>query len=99
VIDPPYELAPAVRVVLLDDEAVVFNPFSWETHVLNAAAALVLERIVAGPCHASEVEALLAEALDPSERAQAASHAERLLHDLGSLRLIKRCPGPAHAGL
>jgi PqqD family protein of HPr-rel-A system len=77
---------------MFDDESVVFNPFSWETHVLNPAATLVLEALRRGPCRAADVSALLAEALDEAERAQAQEHAERLLREFGTLRLI----APAH---
>lgn len=86
--DAAYAVVPGVRIVLFDDEAVVFNPFSWETHVLNAAATLVLEELSHRPCSPGDVAALLSEALDDSERPDAASHATRLLDELSSLRLI-----------
>lgn len=82
------ELVAGVRVVTLDDEAVVFNPFSWETHLLNPAAALLLERLQASPCSEGELAALLAEALDEAERPLADEHARRLVADLASLRLV-----------
>lgn len=83
-----YRLAPEVKVLFFDDEAVVFNPKSWETHVLNASASLILERLLAGACGKAEVEQILLVALDQDERKHAREHAERLLGDLVSLHLI-----------
>ena len=40
-----------------DDEALVFNPASWETHFLNEAAAFVLDALVAGPRSVDEIVA------------------------------------------
>jgi len=75
-------------MVALDDDAIVFNPFSWETHLLNSAAALVLEMAASAPCTEAAVSEVLAEVLDERERPQAADHAKRLLWELVSLRLL-----------
>ncbi len=83
-----FQAAAGLRVVTLDDDAVVFNPFSWETHVLNAAAALVLEMAIERPCTAGEVVDLMAELLSDDARGDAAEHANRLLDDLRRLRLL-----------
>jgi PqqD family protein of HPr-rel-A system len=82
-----FELMPGVKVSVFGDEAVVFNPFSWETHVLNAAATIVLELVQAG-CTAQEAAQILDEVLAEDERASAREYANRLLDDLASLRLI-----------
>ena len=83
-----FEPASGVRVVALDDDSVVFNPFSWETHVLNPAAALVLDLAAAHPCTLEDVREVLAESLDADERPQADEHARRLLGQLVGLRLL-----------
>jgi PqqD family protein of HPr-rel-A system len=88
-VEARFGLAPGVRVKVFDDEAVVFNPFTWETHVLNPSATLVLERLHAGPCSRHEIEELLAEALSEDDRVHAAQHAKRLLDELCSLRLLE----------
>ena len=92
---PGFEAAPGLRVITLDDDAVVFNPFSWETHLLNPAAALVLDIAAAAPCTEAAVAEVLAEVLDEDERPLAAEHAHRLLWELAGLRLlIERPAGP-----
>jgi PqqD family protein of HPr-rel-A system len=83
-----YRAAPALRICDFDDETVVFNPLSWETHVLNPAAAAVLELLQEAPRSLDDVEAFLAEALDPDEACAAHDHAQRVLEELSELRLI-----------
>ena len=93
-----FALAAGLRVVALDDDAVVFNPFSWETHVLNPAAALVLDLVSAHPCTFSDVCGVLAEMLNDEEQPRAAEHAQRLLAALVGLRLIVERPAEVDAG-
>jgi PqqD family protein of HPr-rel-A system len=38
-----------MRVQRFDDEALVFNPLTWETHFLNGVAARVLDTVSATP--------------------------------------------------
>lgn len=83
-----FAAADGLRIRELDDEAVVFEPVSWDAHLLNPAAHAVLELLLAGPRSEAEVAAFLHDALQPAERASAAEHARRLLGDLQSLRLI-----------
>lgn len=77
----------------LDDEAVVFEPLSWDAHVLNPAAHAVLDLLLEGARTEDEVAAFLAEALEPAERAAAHGHARRLLGELQSLRLVVALDG------
>jgi len=56
---------PDVRVVRFGTEAVVFNPLSWETHLLNETAAHVVESLRRGPRSVDELAAALVEDLDP----------------------------------
>jgi PqqD family protein of HPr-rel-A system len=72
---------------LFDDEFVVFNPSSWEVHVLNAAAAAVYERLLEAPTSAAEIESLLGELLVETERDSAGEYAQRVIDDLKALGL------------
>jgi len=56
---------PDVRVVRFGTEAVVFNPLSWETHLLNETAAHVVESLRRGPRSVDELAAALVEDLEP----------------------------------
>jgi PqqD family protein of HPr-rel-A system len=73
-----------------DDEAVVFDPLSWDAHLLNPAAIVVLELLLESPRSEDEVIAFLAEVLQPDEQAQAPAHARRLIGELQSLNLLRR---------
>jgi len=94
---PRYALSPGVRIQRLDDDAIVFNPFSWETHLLNPAAALVLEYAGSGDCTETGVVELLAEVLDDTERPHAGQHARQLLDELVNLRLLVETTAPSDA--
>lgn len=76
-----------------DDEALVFNPASWETHLLNASAALVLDALVAGPRSVEEIVGAVAAQVDArGEAAVPAGFAEQvseLLGQLASLGLVE----------
>ena len=48
---------PDLRILRFDDESVVFNPFLWHTHLLNPAAALILDALEEGPATAAELAA------------------------------------------
>ena len=87
-----------VRVVDFDGDAVAFNPFSWETHLLNPAAALVLGMAAAAPCTEADVAQTLEDVLEESERSRAPDHAQRLLRELIGLRLLDECRVEAGAG-
>jgi PqqD family protein of HPr-rel-A system len=60
-----------MRIQRFDDEALVFNPLTWETHFLNGVAARVLDAVSETPttqaqlvgelCGADEDEAMCAE--------------------------------------
>ena len=80
-----YPAGPRFR---FDDELVVFNPLSWEVHLLNPAAAAVYEFFLDAPADRREVESLLSELLVESERGAAAEHAVTVLGDLRSLGLL-----------
>ena len=47
---------PADTAVLrFDDEALVFNPATWETHLLNESASIVLDALLEGPRSVDEI--------------------------------------------
>jgi PqqD family protein of HPr-rel-A system len=87
--DRRYRAAAGIRVLDFTDEFVVFNPLSWDAHLLNAAAAAVLELLAEAPRTEEEVAAFLREALLDAERAAAAEHALRLLQELTRLGLVR----------
>ena len=83
---------------MLDDEAIVFNPFSWETHLLNPAAAIVLESAVSAPCTEAGIRDILVEVLGEQDRPRAAEHARSLLGELIKARLLVEQPLSSDAG-
>jgi PqqD family protein of HPr-rel-A system len=93
-----YLAANGIRVLKFEDESIVFNPTSWDAHLLNSAAVAVLDELALGPRTVSDIERLLGEALLDSERAEAAVHARRLLHEFEELGLARRLEESALAG-
>jgi len=78
-----------VRVLEFEDEAVVFNPLSWDAHLLNPAAIAVLELLLEAPRSEDEIAAFLTEALQPDEQSQASAYAQRLINELQTLGLVR----------
>lgn len=74
----------------LDDEFVVFNPGSWDAHLLNAAAALLLHHLAQQPAAATELSALLQDLLADDAVAHADELTAALLGELRQLGLA--CP-------
>ena len=82
---------PDVRVIRFGDEAVVFNPLSWETHLLNQTAAHVVDSLRRGSQSAWELAAALTEDLDPECAPEAYSEQiERLMEELEGFGLAVR---------
>jgi PqqD family protein of HPr-rel-A system len=84
-----YAAVEGIRAFDFGDESIVFNPLSWDAHLLNAAAAAVLDLLAGGARTAGEVEDYLRDLLVDTERAEAASHARRLLDELAQLGLVR----------
>jgi PqqD family protein of HPr-rel-A system len=78
-----------LRIRSLDDEAVVFDPLSWDVHLLNPAALAVLELLRESASSERDVTAFLAGALEAREQPDAPSHAQRVLSELRTLGLIR----------
>lgn len=83
-----------LRLRLFDDEAVVFDPFSWDAHLLNPAAIAVLELLLETPRSEDDLADFLEKTLRPDERPLAPAHARRLVGELQALGLI-RVVGPS----
>lgn len=87
--DCRYRAAADVRVLDFEDEFVVFNPLSWDAHLLNAAAAAVLDLLAEAPHTEDDVAVLLKEMLLDGERDAAPEHARQLLDELIRLGLVR----------
>jgi PqqD family protein of HPr-rel-A system len=79
------------------DLCAVFDPLSWDAHLLNPAALAVIDRLAETPQNVPQIEAFLTEALRPEERGMAHDHAHALLAELSSLGLIHPLDEPARA--
>lgn len=88
--------ARGIRVLTFDDESVIFNPLSWDAHLLNAAAAVVLE-FLERPRAIGEVEQLLREALLEEQQGDAPAHVRLLLQQFEQLGLVQRATEQALA--
>jgi PqqD family protein of HPr-rel-A system len=80
-----------IRIRRFGDEALVFNPLSWETHLLNGVAMRVLDALAAGPKDETE---LVAEIFEPDPRAgeprSTRDEIARFLDELDGLGLAER---------
>lgn len=92
-----YAAAAGLRVHDFGEQCAVFDPLSWDAHLLNRAAIAVLDLFAEGPHSAHDVAAFLAEALRPEDRAHAADHARELIAELASLGLIRAVNEDEHA--
>src|SRR5262245_38279882 len=84
-----YAAVEGIRAFDFDHECIVFNPLSWDAHLLNAAAAAVLDLLGSAPQSAAAVEEFLRDLLVDSEKGEAAGHSQRLLEELSHLGLIQ----------
>jgi PqqD family protein of HPr-rel-A system len=87
-----------IRILKFGDESVVFNPMSWDAHLLNAAAVEVLDLLTRGPRPFDDVVVFLGETLVEAERADASEHTQRLLHEFEQLGLVHRLKEESLAG-
>jgi PqqD family protein of HPr-rel-A system len=94
--EPPdvrFSAVQGLRAHAYDDEAVVFDPLSWDAHLLNPAAMAVLELLLESPRSEGEITAFLASALHSTEQTNATEHAQRLIGELQSLGLVHHVEG------
>lgn len=78
---------PDLRILRFEDESVVFNPVLWQTHLLNAAAALIVDCLEESPATAAELaDALTGEGAGPGIPL---TQIEQALGDLAGLGLVE----------
>lgn len=87
-----------IRVLNFEDESIVFNPISWDAHLLNAAAAAVLELLTEAPRSVGDVETLFRDTLCDAEHSEAFEHARCLLHEFEQLGLVRHLKENSFAG-
>ena len=78
-----------LRMLSDDEEAVVYNDLSGDTHLLSGIAASLLERLRQGPADLHSLAGFLAGEWDLDADIAPASLAEQLLCDLAALSLIE----------
>lgn len=91
-----YAAVPGIRSFDFGDEWVIMNPLSWDAHLLNAAAAIVLDLLDTDAQTEDEVAETLRDVLVETEQAEAPAHAHRLITELLQLGLVR--PVPVDAG-
>lgn len=88
-----YVAVDGIRALDFGEEWIVFNPLSWDAHLLNASAAIVLELLGSAAQSEQEIEAYLRNVLVDTEQGAAAQHARRLLGELVQLGLVRPIAG------
>lgn len=79
-----------IRIRRFEDEALVFNPRSWETHLLNVVATRVVDALALGPRTEVElVETLRSPGIDHDGAEVEEAEIDHFLRDLESLGLIE----------
>lgn len=71
-----------------DDECVVFNDVTGDSHLLGAEAVTILLHLATQPATEHSLQLLFGPALAPEDQ----QDFEQLLHQLGKLNLIEPCP-------
>ena len=82
-------LSEQVRIARFGDEALVFNPLSWQTHLVNDSTLQVIEALRRGSCSVVALAQLLyGSELEGDDATQAESIVTSLLEEL---RLLGLC--------
>jgi PqqD family protein of HPr-rel-A system len=76
------------RLTWFDGELLVFNPSSWETHLLNEAGASLLARLVAGPRSVGQLQEFFRDAHPNQPAQQCNSAVESLVSNLINLGVL-----------
>ena len=77
-----------LKVARFDREALVFNPVSWQTHLLNDSAVRALEALRSGPRSLAELAAAIRGDADAGDRGEELRVSEALLAELLTLGLV-----------
>ena len=75
---------------LWDDEYVVFNVGSGDTHLLDSIAAETLGQLERSPAHVSELIHRVSTALEASPSPELAARVEQLVAEFAALGLVDR---------
>jgi PqqD family protein of HPr-rel-A system len=81
-----------LRMLSDDEETVVYNDLSGDTHLLSGIAASLLERLRQGPADHDSLAGFLASEWDLDPDIAPAVLAEQLLCELAALSLIEPTP-------
>jgi PqqD family protein of HPr-rel-A system len=81
----------ALKLFTFDDEVAAFNPVTWETHLLDASAAAVLEALARAPATVERIAPLVSGSR-AAEGADAAQLTRALLDQLEAAGLIEAEP-------
>ena len=81
-----------LRMLSDDEETVVYNDLSGDTHLLSGIAASLLERLRQGPADDDSLAGYLAGEWDLDPDMAPAELASQLLSDLAALSLIEPMP-------
>jgi PqqD family protein of HPr-rel-A system len=73
-----------------NDEVVVYNSLSGDTHLIDSATAQLLQLLRAGPADAATLANALAPHFQDIQSADRTIHIEQLLASLDGLALIER---------
>lgn len=83
-----YRSIPELKIADYGEESIVFNGLTWQTHLLNPAAAHILTLCAQDGCTAEQVAEHLCSCLRPDETHEAQTHAQRTLETLEALNLV-----------
>lgn len=81
-----------LRMLSDDEETVVYNDLSGDTHLLSGIAASLLERLRQGPADDDSLAGFLASEWDLDTDMAPAELARHLLSELAALSLIEPVP-------
>jgi PqqD family protein of HPr-rel-A system len=79
---------PRTRVRRFGDEGLVFNPLSWETHLVRDPALRVVEVLASGPRREADLAAELASEDGEPDVASVRDRIKPLLDELRNLGLV-----------
>jgi PqqD family protein of HPr-rel-A system len=72
-----------------DDEIALFDPISWDTHILTPAGAAIFSELVLGPRSTAELQALFFDAADDPDAVELGPYFEQALDSLCAAGLVR----------